>query len=142
MNSVIIWFRQDLRLADNPALRAAAATGAPLLCLYILDDEAAGDWKMGGASRWWLHHSLTALDASLKGHLVLRRGDAAAVIKSVMRESGADRILWNRCYEPFAVARDKAIKSALGDAAQSFNGALLHEPWELKTKGGSPRRAT
>jgi deoxyribodipyrimidine photo-lyase len=140
MNSVIIWFRQDLRLADNPALRAAAATGAPLLCLYILDDEAAGDWKMGGASRWWLHHSLTALDASLKGHLVLRRGDAAAVIKSVMRESGADRILWNRCYEPFAVARDKAIKSALGDAAQSFNGALLHEPWELKTKGGTPFR--
>ncbi len=62
MNPVIVWFRQDLRLADNPALRAAAATGAPLLCLYILDDTSPGDWKMGGASRWWLHHSLAALD--------------------------------------------------------------------------------
>ena len=140
MNPVIVWFRQDLRLADNPALRAAAATGAPLLCLYILDDEAAGGRKMGGASRWWLHHALIALDASLKGHLVLRRGDAAAVIKSVMRESGAGRIFWNRCYEPFAVARDKAIKASLGDAATSCNGALLHEPWELKTKGGTPFR--
>ena len=140
MTPVIVWFRQDLRLADNPALRTAAATGAPLLCLYILDEDAAGDWKMGGASRWWLHHSLTALDASLKGHLVLRRGDAATVIKSVMRETGADQIFWNRCYEPFAVARDKAIKAALGDAAQSFNGALLHEPWELKTKGDTPFR--
>jgi deoxyribodipyrimidine photo-lyase len=140
MNPVIIWFRQDLRLADNPALRAAAATGAPLVCLYVLDDAASGDWKIGGASRWWLHHSLTVLDTSLKGHLVLRKGDAAAVIKSVMRETGADRIFWNRCYEPFAVARDKAIKAALGDAATSCNGALLHEPWELKTKSGTPFR--
>ena len=138
MNPVIVWFRQDLRLADNPALQAAAATGAPLVCLYVLDDQ--GDWKMGGASRWWLHHSLTALDASLKGHLVLRRGNTAAVLKSLMRETGADRIFWNRCYEPFAVARDTALKSELGDGAQSFNGALLHEPWALKTKGGTPFR--
>ncbi len=140
MNPVIVWFRQDLRLADNPALRAAAATGAPLLFLYILDDRSPGDWKMGGASRWWLHHSLAALDKSLKGHLVLRRGDAASVLKSVMRESGADRIFWNRSYEPFAVTRDTALKADLGEAAQSFKGALLHEPWDLKTQGGTPFR--
>ncbi|MES2471520.1 MAG: deoxyribodipyrimidine photo-lyase [Pseudomonadota bacterium] len=140
MNPVIIWFRQDLRLADNAALRAAAATGAPLICLYVLDDTAPGDWKMGGASRWWLHHSLTALDRSLKGHLVLCQGDAAAVLKSLIRETGADRVFWNRCYEPFAVARDTALKAELGEAAQSFNGALLHEPWALKTKGGTPFR--
>jgi deoxyribodipyrimidine photo-lyase len=140
MNPVIIWFRQDLRLADNAALRAAAATGAPLVCLYVLDDAAAGDWKMGGASRWWLHHSLTALDKSLKGHLVLRLGDAAAVLQSLMRETGADRVFWNRCYEPFAVSRDTALKADLGEAAQSFDGALLHEPWALKTQGGTPFR--
>ncbi|MEY4708431.1 MAG: hypothetical protein RJB58_2154 [Pseudomonadota bacterium] len=140
MNPVIVWFRQDLRLADNPALRAAAGTGAPLVCLYILDDTSPGEWKMGGASRWWLHHSLAALDKSLKGHLVLRRGDSALVLQSVMRETGADRIFWNRSYEPFAVTRDTALKAELGEAAQSFNGALLHEPWELKTLGGTPFR--
>jgi len=127
MNPIIVWFRQDLRLADNPALKAAAATGAPLICLFVLDDGAAGDWKWGGASRWWLHHSLTALGKSLKGNLVLRRGDAAAVIPALMHETGADRVFWNRCYEPFAVARDTALKTGL--RAESFSGTLLHEPW-------------
>lgn len=143
MKPVIVWFRQDLRLSDNPALRAAAASGAPLICLYILDDAAPDDWKMGGASRWWLHHSLVALKKSLNGKLVLRRGDALAVLNSIVDQSGADTVMWNRCYEPFAVARDARIKSALiaeGIAVQSFNGALLHEPWELKTGGGTPFR--
>ena len=76
MSPVIVWFRQDLRLTDNPALRAAAAAGAPILPLFVLDDETPGDWRWGGASRWWLHHSLASLDTSLKGHLVLRRGKA------------------------------------------------------------------
>ena len=136
---VIVWFRQDLRLADNPALRAAAATGAPLICLFVLDDKTPGDWKWGGASRWWLHHSLSALDKSLDGKLVLRRGDGANVIKSLVKDTGAETVLWNRCYEPFAVDRDKALKAELtghGVTVQSFNGALLHEPWALKTKTG------
>jgi deoxyribodipyrimidine photo-lyase len=140
MKPVIVWFRQDLRLADNPALHAAAASGAPLICLFILDDKIAGDWKWGGASRWWLHHSLAALDKSLKGKLVLRKGDAATIIKALVKESGADKVMWNRCYEPFAVERDKALKAGLGDKAHSFNGALLHEPWELKTGAGTPFR--
>ncbi len=138
MNPIIVWFQQDLRLADNPALKAAAATGAPLICLFVLDDGAAGDWKWGGASRWWLHHSLTALGKSLKGNLVLRRGDAAAVIPALMHETGADRVFWNRCYEPFAVARDTALKTGL--RAESFSGMLLHEPWEIKTGAGTPFR--
>jgi deoxyribodipyrimidine photo-lyase len=143
MNPVIVWFRQDLRLADNPALRAAAATGAPLIPLFVLDDETQGDWAWGGASRWWLHHSLVSLDKSLKGHLVLRKGKAASIIKALVKEAGAATVMWNRCYEPFAVERDKALKADLTKrdiAVESFNGAMLHEPWELKTVGGTPFR--
>jgi deoxyribodipyrimidine photo-lyase len=143
MSPVVVWFRQDLRLADNPALRVAAATGAPLVCVFILDDETPGDWKWGGASRWWLHHSLERLDKSLKGHLVLRRGHAAAEIKALVKQTGADTVMWNRCYEPFSVERDKTLKSDLAEqcvTVESFNGALLHEPWELKTGGGTPFR--
>jgi deoxyribodipyrimidine photo-lyase len=140
---VIVWFRQDLRLADNPALLAAAATGAPLICLFVLDDATAGMWKWGGASRWWLHHTLTALDKSLDGKLVLRQGEAGKVVTSLVAESGADTVMWNRCYEPFATRRDTALKASLGQAGvtvQSFNGALLHEPWALKTKSDTPFR--
>jgi deoxyribodipyrimidine photo-lyase len=143
MKPVIVWFRQDLRLADNPALRAAAATGAPLVCLFVLDDETPGEWKWGGASRWWLHHSLARLDGSLDGHLSFRRGKAAPVIKALVKETGAAAVVWNRSYEPFAVERDTTLKSDLAKqdvTVQSFHGALLHEPWELKTAGGMPFR--
>jgi len=141
MRPVIIWFRQDLRLADNPALRAATAMGAPVLPLFVLDDAAPGDWKWGGASRWWLHHSLEALDKSLKGHLVLRRGDAAKIVKALVKDTKAQAVLWNRCYEPFAMARDADLAEELlaaGITVETYNAALLHEPWELRTKGGKP----
>ncbi len=144
MKPVIHWFRQDLRLSDNPALVHAVKSGQPVICLYVLDDETPGDWAMGGASRWWLYHSLAALDARLRqtgGGLILRRGEAAKSIQDVIRETGANAIAWNRCYEPFAVARDKALKaelSAQGIAVESCNGALLAEPWEIKTGGGTP----
>ncbi|RZA14748.1 MAG: deoxyribodipyrimidine photo-lyase [Lysobacteraceae bacterium] len=143
MKPVIVWFRQDLRLSDNPALAFAVQSGQPLVCLYVLDDETPGDWKMGGAARWWLHHSLAALGKSLKGKLVLRRGDAARVVTMLAQETGADTVTWNRCYEPFAVERDRALKAALGEtgiAVHSFNGALLHEPWEITTGAGKPYR--
>jgi deoxyribodipyrimidine photo-lyase len=138
----LVWFRQDLRLADNPALRAAAASKRPLVCVYILDDETPGQWRMGGASRWWLHHSLTALSADLVklgGDLLLRQGDACTLLPELAREIGADAVYWNRCYEPYAIARDKKLKAALGAAgieAISSNGSLLHEPWQIKTKTG------
>jgi deoxyribodipyrimidine photo-lyase len=139
----ILWFRQDLRLADNPALAAAAGSGQPILALYILDDMSLGRWAMGGASRWWLHGSLAALERSLARYgvpLILRRGPADRVLDAVVRESGAEGLYCNRCYEPAVIARDKTIKAELSKAgleAMSFNAALLHEPWVLKTGGGN-----
>jgi deoxyribodipyrimidine photo-lyase len=140
----LVWFRSDLRLADNPALRAAAASERPLIAVYVLDDDNAGDWKRGGASRWWLHHSLDALAQSLEqrgGRLVLKRGKADIIIPELVDETGAQAVYWNRAYEPWAIARDKALKSALSDAgvtARSFKGALIVEPWEIATKQGNP----
>jgi deoxyribodipyrimidine photo-lyase len=147
MKPVIVWFRQDLRLSDNPALAAAAESGRPLVCLYILDDETPGNWAWGGAARWWLHHSLEALDRSMArhkgGHFVLRRGPAAKIIPDIIAETGAEAIVWNRCYEPFAVARDTQLKKTLTQAgieAETFNASLLFEPWEIATKEGKPFR--
>jgi len=135
----IVWFRQDLRLADNPALAAAAARG-PVLPIYVLD-PAGG---MGGASRWWLHGSLSALSrdlAKLGAPLILRRGDASEILAALAAQTGADAVFWNRCYEPDTIARDKALKASLaarGLEARSFNAALLAEPWEVKTGSGEP----
>ncbi|MEM7444158.1 MAG: deoxyribodipyrimidine photo-lyase, partial [Pseudomonadota bacterium] len=133
----IVWFRQDLRLADNPALSEASALGKPIIPLYVLDDETEGTWRLGGASRWWLHYSLRSLGLSLKrlgSELVLRHGNAANVVTTVAAESGADTVLWNRCYEPKARERDAGLKNALrekGIVARSYNAALLFEPWEV-----------
>ncbi|HWA69782.1 MAG TPA: deoxyribodipyrimidine photo-lyase [Rhizomicrobium sp.] len=141
MKPVIVWFRQDLRLGDNPALQAATASGAPLIALYVLDETAPR--APGGAARWWLHHSLTALGASLGGHLVLKSGNPAKIIPAMVKQSEAERVVWNRRYEPTAMERDRKLKASLtadGIAVESFNGALLHEPWEIQTKGGTPFR--
>ncbi|MEZ5996959.1 MAG: deoxyribodipyrimidine photo-lyase [Hyphomonadaceae bacterium] len=141
---VIVWLRQDLRLGDNPALAEAHASKAPLILLYVHDDETPGRWRLGGASRWWLHRSLEALarDATKAGvQLVLRRGRADAVVMQVAQDIGAQAVFWNRCYEPYAIKRDAALKeqfTGAGIAAKSFNGALLLEPWEIKTKTGEP----
>jgi deoxyribodipyrimidine photo-lyase len=140
----IHWFRQDLRLRDNPALNAAIATGRPVLPLYILDDETPNRWRMGGASSWWLHHSLTSLAADLKklgAQLCLRSGRADVVLADLVRETAAASLHWNRCYEPHAIARDTSIKKSLtenGIAAESYNGALLAEPWTVRTKQDGP----
>ena len=109
MKPVLVWFRQDLRLFDNPALRAA--DGAPIIPLFILEDDVP--WAPGGAARWWLHHSLAALDKSLAGHLVLKRGNAETIIPALLRQTGADAIAWNRCYEPHTQARDARLAAAL-----------------------------
>ena len=136
---VILWLRQDLRLADNPALTKLGADRA-IIPVFIDDPEAAGDWAPGGASRWWLHHSLLSLGAdlaSLGSRLVLRRGPARRVLEDLLQETGADTVVWNRQYEPWATARDTEIKAwlkAQGIAAHSENAALLHEPWTIRTK--------
>ena len=144
MSPSLVWFRQDLRLSDNPALKAASERREGVVCLYILDDETADDWAWGGASRWWLHHSLSALEQEIErlgGRLVLKRGNAVQIVPQVAQEVGAGALYWNRCYEPFAIDRDKRIKAWAKDAGletESFNGGLLMEPWTLKTGGGHP----
>ena len=141
---VIVWFRQDLRITDNPALAAAAQSGHPIRALYVLDEDSDGIRAHGGASRWWLHNSLESLtDGLLTRGLTLtrRRGPAANVIADLIEETGASAVYWNRCYEPWAVARDTAIKEQLkerGVEAESFNGSLLLEPWQIKTGQGGP----
>ena len=135
----IVWFRQDLRTHDNAALAAAAARGA-VVPVYILDEENAPEWRLGGASRWWLHHSLTALRDDL-GALALFKGAPRKILPAIVRELGANAVYWNRCYEPYAIARDKELKASLqnlGIEAQSFTGNLLHEPWEIATRAGGP----
>ncbi len=136
----IVWFRQDLRRADNPALKAAAELGT-ILPIYILDDDNSGDWKPGAASRVWLHHSLKALDASLAGKLSLFRGDARLIVARLVDELPVRAVFWNRCYEPWRVERDQRIKrelERLDVEARSFNGSLLWEPWEVSKQDGTP----
>lgn len=140
---IIVWLRSDLRLADNPALSAAAQSGAPVIPVYILDDTAGGKWMRGGASRWWLHQSLGKLDASLqkkKFHpLVYMKGAAGEELDKLIAQTGAEAVYWNRCYEPWSIARDKAIKESLksrGIDAQSFSAYLMFEPWSIQNKTG------
>ncbi len=138
--TTIVWLRQDLRLADNPALRHAASRG-PILPVYILDDSPPPAGRpLGGASRWWLHHSLADLSRGFGG-LVVLRGKPAVLLPELAHRVGATAICWNRCYEPHAIARDRAIKSDLrstGLLVASYNASLLHEPWEVATGEGGP----
>ncbi len=141
----LVWFREDLRLADNPALRAAIESGKPVLCCYIFDDASPGLRRMGGASRWWLHHSLDALDADLRkigGRLDLFRGPAQRVLENLAAKTGASALFWNRRHDKAGIAVDTEIKAALGDsiAVESFNGKLIAEPWTIKNKSGHPFR--
>ena len=143
---VIVWLRDDLRLADHPALHEAVASGAPVLCLYALDEESAGVRALGGAARWWLHHALAALDDSLRaagGRLDILRGPAASLVPALAEAAGARGVFWTRRYGAAEIAVDSAIKATLvaqGREAKSFNGQLLAEPFALKTKTGGPYR--
>ena len=138
----ICWFRQDLRLQDNPALRAAADTGE-VLPVFILDDDNAGKWRYGGASRVWLHHSLKSLSKSLKGALSIHRGRAEEIIPRLCRDHRITQVFWNRCYEPHQIELDKELRDRLelqSVEIGSFNGSLLWEPWQILKKDGSPYR--
>lgn len=144
--TTLLWLREDLRLADNPALQAALEKSAYLLPVYIHAPQEAAERAPGAASRWWLHHSLRALAESLRAHgsdLLLRRGDSLAVLRELCAQTGARRVVWNRQYEPALIARDSAIKTALREAGiecRSFNAKLLREPWEVQTRGNTPYR--
>jgi deoxyribodipyrimidine photo-lyase len=142
---ILYWHRQDLRLADNPALTWAAQRGA-VIPIYILHNDPADLWPMGDASKWWLHHALESLRAGYTRHgvdLILRHGEPLKILTDLATAVGAKTICWNRCYEPHAIARDKKIKDALqksGHTVESHNSALLFEPWTIKTGSGGPYR--
>ncbi len=144
MPTSIVWFRNDLRLADNPALIAGLGSGRPVIPVFVLDEQASGIRPRGPTSRWWLHHSLGALDASLRAlgsRLILRRGAADRVIGELARECDASAIYWNRAYEPGTRARDQRIKQAFdrrGVTAEGLKANLLFEPWEITTGSGRP----
>ncbi len=136
---VIHWFRQDLRLSDNPSLFAAAKQGS-LLPLFILDRVNCGRTLLGAASGCWLHHALIDLKARLHNKLLIKSGDPLSIIMSLIKKYNIDEIHWNRCYEPWQIKRDKALKSALRKLdviVVTYNSALLWEPWEIKKKDGS-----
>lgn len=140
----VVWFRDDLRVADNPALTAAAGSGMRVVCVYVHDEESPGVRAPGGASRWWLHHSLTALAEGLDalgGSLTIRRGPAERVIDELLTETGAAAVFWNRRYGEAERTVDGAVKAAArarGIEASSFGANLLFEPWTIRTGSGTP----
>lgn len=134
------WFRQDLRLRDNPALSFASEHG-PVLAVYIQDLSTPAEFRPGGASCWWLHHSLQALNHTLGGKLHCLRGDPLKLLTQLVQQQGMKRVVWNRCYEPWQINRDSKIKRALQDVGvevHSFNGHLLWEPWQVLKKDATP----
>jgi len=146
IDTSIVWFRLDLRLSDNRALAAAVKRGGAVVPVFIWSPEEEGDWPPGAASRWWLHQSLERLGASLRAAgspLVIRKGPTLAALRSLVRETGATALFWNRRYEPAMIARDTKVRQALvadGVRVESFNSALLHEPWEIENASGNPFR--
>lgn len=137
----LVWFREDLRIADNPALTHAVETGAPVLCLYLHDEESPEVRPLGGAARWFLHGSLEALAESLArigGALVILRGAAREVIPRVVAETKAAHVVWNRRYgaERAIDADVKRVLKQAGIEAKSCKARLLYEPGEVTTKTG------
>lgn len=136
---LILWFRRDLRLSDHPMLTAAAASGRPVIPVFVLDPETAA---IGAAARWRLGLALAAFAGTLGGvglRLILRQGPAQAVLQGLVAETGAVGVHWSRLYDPASMARDAAVKAALrtrGVAAVSHPGHLLHEPWTVETGAG------
>jgi deoxyribodipyrimidine photo-lyase len=149
MSVTLLWFRRDFRLHDNAALHAALDSAGSVVPVYIHAPEEervdGSDWSPGAASRWWLHHSLEALEQALRrrgSRLVIRRSASSLeALQQLLDETGATAVHWNRLYEPHLVARDRHIKTALREAgitATSHAGCLLHEPMQVQTKQGRP----
>ncbi|AHE68339.1 cryptochrome/photolyase family protein [Legionella oakridgensis] len=138
MTIALVWFRQDLRLTENPAF-IEACSHPFVIPLYIYDENHS---VLGEAQAWWLHHSLIALNNSLNKEglsLVLRKGNPLEIILDLIRKLPVESVYWNRCYEPLAITRDKKVKAALlekGIKVHSSNGSLLHEPWTIRNENG------
>jgi deoxyribodipyrimidine photo-lyase len=141
--TAIVWFRQDLRLADNPALYHACRAAGQVIPLFIHDPTPTTVSQLGAASSVWLRHSLQALDADLRAvgnRLILRQGNALPILQALIAATGATRVYWNRVYDPASLARDTRIKAALRQVCEvhSFNASLLKEPWEVLKSDGTP----
>ena len=143
-NPIILWFRLDLRLSDNPALFNASLLDKPIIPIFILDDLDANERKLGKAAKWWLHKSLINLSSDLEkfgSRLLLFSGKALDILEELIISSNSDSVMWNRRYEPWAVARDILIKEKLsknGLSIKSFKANLVYEPWNIKSKTGNP----
>ena len=136
----IMWFRQDLRITDNPALNNACSKGE-VIPIYIHDDHNNKEKNIGSASKWWLHHSLNSLNKSLDGRLITLSGDPIDLLPQIISKSGAQQINWNRNYEPWQINRDKILKSKIeksGIKVLTFNGSLLWEPWTILNQSELP----
>ena len=142
MNSpILVWLRRDLRLADQPAFHAAAATGAPVIPLYVLDDETPKHRAMGGASRWWLHHSLASLDADLRAigsRLILRRGRCSEEVPRLMAETGAQMVHALHHHEPWWRLAEKHLVQVAGVDLHLHHGNYLAPPGSVLTGSGTP----
>ena len=137
---IIFWFRQDLRIVDNPGLSKSLKSDK-VLPIYILDDTNSNDFAMGAASRWWLHNSLRELNKNLDNKLSLYKGDPLEILESLSSRFNIKGIFWNRCYEPWRIERDKKIKSKFIEKdiiVETFNSALLWEPWEILKSDNTP----
>ncbi len=139
---VVLWFRNDLRLSDNRALTAAVKSGAAVVAVFVLDDETPGQWKAGGASRWWLNKSLASLAHDIEargGRLILRRGSTAKELPRIAQEAGASAVYFTRSYEPSGVALEENLKADFDESGvdlKRYGGNLLREPEEMRTKTG------
>ena len=136
---ILLWFRRDFRLSDHPALASAAQSGRPVIPVFLLDEVAD---RFGAAPKWRLGQAVEAFQARLGqigSRLILRRGAAREVLLSLARETGAQDVWWSRAYDPDAIARDTAVKSALktaGLGAKSWPSHVLFEPWTVTTRQG------
>jgi deoxyribodipyrimidine photo-lyase len=141
MSAALVWFRNDLRLDDNPAFDYAIQSGLPIICLYI---HGAEKRPLGGASRWWLHHSLSKLNAHLEskgGSLVIEKGNPKEVLNNLIAKHHVKLVTWGRRYDAASIAEDTTIKKDLKDQGlevHSFNTSLLFEPHHIKNKQGTP----
>jgi deoxyribodipyrimidine photo-lyase len=138
---VIMWFRRDLRLADNSALSAAAKSRKPVLALYVFDDVSPGAHAMGAAQRWWLHCSLTALAAELAVFgitLILRKGIASDVLGQIAGECGASALFFTRDYDPWARNLEADLPAKVHIPIHAHDGQLLFAPDGIRSGSGKP----
>jgi len=146
MPAALVWFRNDLRLRDHPALQAALKAGLTPIPIYIHAPHEEGGWAPGPASDAWRHRALVALDADLRqrgSRLHVFAGDSLAVLQALTAATGAAAVFWNRRHEPSVDARDAGIRRELrrdGLRVETHNGSLLFEPWQLETRAGDPFR--